>query len=184
MRKLLYFAIAFLLPITNGPTSADPVRTPSPTKLEAPAGWKGAAPRDEIRPVFSFDYKGGPSGDGAFVIAADERDGLHGWWQKSFSITGGKNYRFQAVRKVHDIPIARRSAAVRIVWQDDAGKPVPTDQPAVSGYLKGWKGTAEPEHPTDKECDARGWTEVSDTYRAPMKATQAVVELHLLWAPP
>src|SRR5262249_33047379 len=39
------------------------------------------------------------------------------------------------------------------------------------------------EHPTDKGTDAQGWTEVSDTYRAPAKATRAVVELHLLWAP-
>src|SRR5439155_7819555 len=31
--------------------------------------------------------------------------------------------------------------------------------------------------------DADGWTEVSDTYQAPAKATQAIVELHLLWAP-
>src|SRR5262249_43733117 len=31
--------------------------------------------------------------------------------------------------------------------------------------------------------DAAGWTEVSDTYRAPGKATQAIVELHLQWAP-
>ena len=30
---------------------------------------------------------------------------------------------------------------------------------------------------------ATGWTEVSDTYRAPAKATRAVVELHLMWAP-
>ena len=56
-------------------------------------------------------------------------------------------------------------------------------EPAVTGYLKGWAGTAEAEHPTDKETDGQGWTEVSDTYQAPPLATQAVVELHLQWAP-
>ena len=149
-----------------------------------PTGWQAVSPRDEIRPTFSFDPKGGTSGTGALVIAADGREGLQGWWQKPFPVTGGKHYRFRAVRKVHDIPLARRSAVVRILWQDDAGKPVPTDQPAVSGYLKGWKGTAEPEHPMDKETDANGWTEVSDTLRAPGKATRAVVELHLRWPSP
>jgi predicted amidohydrolase len=35
----------------------------------------------------------------------------------------------------------------------------------------------------DMGTDAAGWTEVAGTYRAPSKATQAVVELHLQWAP-
>jgi predicted amidohydrolase len=149
----------------------------------APPGWQPASPRDEIRPRFSFDAKGGPKGEGSLLITADEREGLHGWWQKSFPVTGGRYYRFQALRKVHDFNQPRRSAVVRILWQDDRGKSVPMDEPAAKGYLKGWTGTAEPEHPTDKETDTNGWTEVSDTYRVPNQATRAVVELHLLWAP-
>jgi len=34
-----------------------------------------------------------------------------------------------------------------------------------------------------KCADAAGWTEISDTYRAPAAAVQAIVELHLQWAP-
>jgi predicted amidohydrolase len=147
-----------------------------------PPGWKPASPRDEIRPDFSFDPKGGPKHDGSLIITADERVGLHGWWQKTLPIVGGRYYHFQALRKVQNVKVPRRSAVVRIVWQDDKGKPVPMSEPAVQGYLKGWAGTAEPEHPTDKETDDQGWTEVSDTYRAPDKATEAVIELHLLWA--
>src|SRR5207245_1979345 len=41
----------------------------------------------------------------------------------------------------------------------------------------------ETEFPTTRPTNAAGWTEVSDTYRAPLKAVQAVVELHLQWAP-
>jgi predicted amidohydrolase len=41
---------------------------------------------------------------------------------------------------------------------------------------------AETEFPTTRGDDGRGWTEVSDTYRAPSRATRAVVELHLRWA--
>src|SRR5439155_2036253 len=31
--------------------------------------------------------------------------------------------------------------------------------------------------------DRQGWTEVSDTYQAPARASQAIIELHLRWAP-
>ncbi len=159
----------------------------TPVGLEAgaqtPPGWQSASPCAEIRPGFSFDPKGGPNRDGSLVIAADEREGLSGWWQKAFPVTGGQYYRFQTRRKVENVRIPRRSVFVRIVWQNDKGKAVPMSQPAVTGYLKGWTGTAEPEYPTDRETDARGWTEVSDIYQAPPQATQAVVELHLQWAP-
>jgi predicted amidohydrolase len=148
-----------------------------------PAGWLTASPRDEIRPNFSFDPNGGPKKDGAFVITHDGREGLHGYFRKTFPVTGGKFYRFHAVRKVENVAVPRRSVVARVLWQDDKGKSVPLGEAAAKGYLVGFKGNAEPEHPTDKATDANGWTEVSDTYLVPPKATRAVVELHLLWAP-
>src|SRR5262249_38645847 len=95
-----------------------------------PAGWEPASPRDEIRPQFSFDAKGGPKGAGCLSITADDREGLHGYWQKTFPITGGRHYRFHAVRQVENVAVPRRSAVVRIVWQDDRAKQVPADAPA------------------------------------------------------
>jgi predicted amidohydrolase len=164
-----------------------PAAPPAPPKpaegAPLPDGWRAAAPRDEISPEFSYDPKGGRDGKGAFVITADAREGQHGWFQKSFAVTGGKHYKFSAVRKVSGVAVPRRSASVRILWQDENGKSVPMSEPAVKGYLKGFTGNAEPEHPTDHATDAKGWTEVSDTYQVPAKATRAVVELHLLWAP-
>ena len=62
---------------------------------QTPPGWQAGSPRAEIRPGFSFDPKGGPNGDGSLVISADEREGLSGWWQKAFPVTGGQYYRFQ-----------------------------------------------------------------------------------------
>jgi predicted amidohydrolase/tetratricopeptide (TPR) repeat protein len=150
----------------------------------APGGWTTAAPREEIRPSFSFDARGGRDGKGAFVIAAGDRDGLDGWWTSTSPVKGGRHYRFHGARKPDGLPLARQNAVVRIVWQDDNGRSVSLDTPAVTGYLKGWKPTAEPEYPTDKQTDAQGWTEVSDTYRVPLKATRAVIELHLQWPPP
>lgn len=151
---------------------------------DAPGGWTTAAPREEIRPKFSYEAAGGRDGKGALVIAADGRGGLDGWWTKTFPVRGGRYFQFQAARKTEGVTLPRQAAVVRIVWQDDRGHSVSLDAPAVTGYLKGWTPTAEPEFPTDKQTDAVGWTEVSDTYRVPSKATHAVVELHLQWAPP
>jgi predicted amidohydrolase len=142
-----------------------------------------AAPRSEIRPEFAFDAEGGPDRQGAMIIQADAREGLDGGWVKTFPISGGHHYRFHALRKVENVALPRRSAVVKINWLDAAGKRVTYDESVVTGYLRGFKPTAEAEHPTDKAVDAQGWTEVSDIYRAPSKAAKAVVELRLLWAP-
>lgn len=148
-----------------------------------PAGWQAAAPRDELRPAFAYDPAGGPKKDGAFVITHDARDGLHGWVQKTFPVEGGKHYRFHAVRKAAGVETPRRSVVARVLWRDDAGRGVPMGEPPAKGYLIGFTGRAEAEHPTDRPARPDGWTEVSDTYQAPPKATRAVVELHLQWAP-
>jgi predicted amidohydrolase len=160
----------FVLPlvITFSVTASASV---SPTN--APAGWETSAPRDEIKPGFSFRSD-------AFVITTDSRPGLHGFWQKTFPVKGGTHYRFSALRKVEDVPSPRRSTPVRILWQDDKGKSVTTDEPVVSTVLPGFTRTAEPEYPADGSV--RGdRMEVAGTYRAPAKATRAVVELHLQW---
>jgi predicted amidohydrolase len=152
--------------------------------LSVPDGWTTSAPRDELRPKFAYDAHGGRDGKGVFVIAAEEREGLDGWWTKTIPVHGGAHYRFYAARKIERVALPRQTAVVRIVWQDDRGRSVPRELPAVAGYLKGWTPTAEPEYPTDKQTDASGWTEVSDTYLAPSRATRATIELHLQWAPP
>jgi predicted amidohydrolase len=149
---------------------------------EAPEGWTTAAPRDEIRPQFAFDSKGGPNGAGCFIIRADQREGLDGCWKKTFPVEGGKYYRFETSYRARGVSVPRRSIVPMIHWQDDRGRQVPLDEPAVTSYLRGARGMAETEFPSPKGTNARGWTELSDTYRAPSKATRAVIELHLQWA--
>jgi predicted amidohydrolase len=148
-----------------------------------PPGWSANAARDEIRPDFAFEPEGGPRQAGSFVIRHDEREGLDGWFQKSFDVTGGGFYRFHAERRLTDVVVPRRSALVRILWQNDEGKLVSADVPQQQVEEIGHVPTAEPEHPTDGATDAHGWTTVSGVYRAPTHATRAVVELHLQWAP-
>src|SRR5215510_5827385 len=143
----------------------------------APDGWRAAAPRDEIRPQFDYRSKGGKDGKGAFLIIADDREGLDGYWVKTFSIAGGRHYRFFALRRVENVAAPSRSVVARILWRDADGKPVKWDKPVPTGYMKDAFYQAEPEYPTDKTTGADGWTEVSEIYLAPSKAAPAVVEL-------
>jgi predicted amidohydrolase len=148
-----------------------------------PDGWQTSAPRDEIRPAFSYIPTGGRDGKGSLVITADRREGLDGRWTKTLPVQGGRTYRFHAAYRSDNVTTPRRSAVARILWQDEKGAPPPNDGPGVSGYLIGWVATAEPEYPGEEETDRNGWTEVSGIYRAPEQATEAVIELSLRWAP-
>src|SRR5262245_51967828 len=148
--------------------------------------WATAAPREEIRPEFQRTETGGKSGHGALTICADEREGLHGWWQKTFSVTAGQHYRFSAWRRTEHIAVPRRSVLARVLWRDDTGKEVQRREGVVTNFSLGVVASAEPEYPRDvleKGASANGWVEVSGVYQAPPGATQARVELHLLWAP-
>ena len=145
--------------------------------------WTAASPREEIRPKFEQTKTGGRSGHGALAINADEREGLHGWWQKTFSITPGQHYRFSAWRSTESIATPRRSVLARVLWRDDAGKEIQRRSGWVTNSSLGPVAPAEPEYPGDSATGKDGWIEMSGIYEAPPGATRAVVELHLLWAP-
>lgn len=169
----LLFALGLSLVASRiGSASTEPVQN----------GWKSASPREEIRPKFSTNARGGLNGEGSLVIQSDAREGLDGYWTKTVPIKGGQYYRFIAWRKLENVLSPRRSAGVRVVWQDASGKSVLTDEPTVTAVLAGLTRTAEPEYPAERG-QRDGWTEVSGIYRAPAKAAQAVIELHLQWAP-
>jgi len=141
-----------------------------------PDGWTTKSPREELKPKFSV------GANGTFVIEHDSREGLDGWFERTIPIQEGKHYRFRAIRKAERVAETRRSALVRIVWQNEAGKQVLA---AADSEMKQARGTptAEPEHPADGATDASGWTTVEGVYQAPPKAVRAIVELHLQWAP-
>ena len=145
--------------------------------------WTTVAPRDEIRPQFQRTETGGKSGHGALAIRADEREGLHGWWQKTFPVTGGRHYRFSAWHRAENIAVPRRSVLARVVWRDDTGKEVPRREGVVTNFSHGVVAPAEPEYPRESSAGNDGWAEMSGVYEAPPGATLARIELHLLWAP-
>jgi predicted amidohydrolase len=162
-----------------------------PALLEAPAlvsegapeGWSTGSPRAEIRPVFSYDAKGGRSGKGAFIIQADDREGLDGHWAKRFSVTGGKYYRFAVQRRVTGAEWPQQNAVPTIQWFDANGKRVIDDRGLIEGFLVGFKAWTPPDYPTDGVPDSAGWTPVTAEHQAPSGAAQALVELHLRWSP-
>ena len=112
MRYLICFAIGLLgiISMANGYEVAET------------DGWRPHSPRDEIRPAFDVLPSGGRAGGSRLVIACDEREGLDGAWVKAFAIQGGQHYRFTAARRLDNVDVPRRSALVRIVWQDDRGQ--------------------------------------------------------------
>src|SRR5688572_2103598 len=123
------------------------------------AGWKGEAPRDEIRPTFSTKPDGGPNKKGSLAIASANVDG-EGYWQKTLPIEGGKFYKFSALRRVENVESPRRSALVRIHWRDENGKRIKRDEVGSEAYTKRAAPDAEPEYPSDRDTDSSGWTEV------------------------
>ncbi|MBL8827357.1 MAG: carbon-nitrogen hydrolase family protein, partial [Planctomycetaceae bacterium] len=174
-----YPAWCFILAILCG--AQTPLRAASPTG--APAGWTVHAPRDEIRPEFAFEANGGPDQHGALVIRADQREGLDGWWSKTFEVTGGKSYRLATLFKTDRVAHPRQSVVAELLWLDAHGKQVTHDEPSRGTYLPGVKPRAETEYPAIGATRPDGWTEIADVYRAPSAAARCVVELHLQWSP-
>ena len=62
-----YFAASVLL-IVATVVAAQEIRNASES-------WQPMAPRDEIKPAFSFQEESGPKGTGVLTIRADNRDG-------------------------------------------------------------------------------------------------------------
>lgn len=146
---------------------------------ELPEGWELKTPRAELAVEGRYD-----DATDTWHLAAPDREGMNGFWEKTFTIEGGKPVRFFALRKAENIDHPRRSCVVRIEWYDAEGGPVRSPHGVNPAYF-GSKtaGKAQPDFPRDKETRADGWTVVEDSYPAPESAARAVVQLHLRWAP-
>jgi predicted amidohydrolase len=156
-------------------------KLPVPPFANLPDNWDIKSPREQLLPKFEFEPKGGFDGTGAFTITAEDREGQHGWYENGFRVKGGQHYRFYAIRKATGVAVPRKSVYARVLWHDLNGKPVPCDPP--EGGPAGSIPTAQPEYPVDEPSKWPGYVVVTGTYRAPTKATIAVIELHLLDAP-
>ena len=179
-RSVRAWFLAFAAPVLGGAVCPEPASAAVPDN--APGGWTTHSPRNEISPRFAYLPEGGPHALGSFLIEADARDGLFGWWETTVPVHGGRYYRFAAKRKAEHVETPRLSAVARVLWRDEKGKPVLHDEPSRGSYREGQRPRAEPEYPVDRETAASGWTEVSGVYRAPKLASKAVIELSGQWA--
>ena len=117
------------------------------------------------------------------MIRQDAREALQGFWTRSFPVVGGRCYAFRVLRKVTGIPYPRSHVLATVAWRNAQGGSVLRDEPSTMSFQTGRKPAAEPEYPPDGPADSRGWTEIAGVYAVPAAATEAVVELHLRWAP-
>ncbi len=140
-----------------------------PIETGAP-GWETTASRDELRPEFFVAAAVGDVPFRELGLRAAGRSAIDGAWVRTFAVSGGQYVRFSAWRKTSKVSSARRSAIVKIRWQNAGGHQV-----------RGEDDWARPEYPRDQRTTTDGWTEVADTYQVPSDATQAQVELRLRW---
>jgi len=145
-------------------------------------GWSLWSPRDEAKPDANVIKTGGHDGKGSLILETGKGEHWIGCWTRTLPVEGGKHYQFSVWKKASAMPTARRSVYVRILWQDDKGNPVLWEEPAKQGYAKGTIPRAEPEYPHVPDSEANQWAHCEETLRAPVKATQAKIELYLQWA--
>ncbi|MFM8476401.1 MAG: carbon-nitrogen hydrolase family protein [Planctomycetaceae bacterium] len=158
-----------------------PTAAPPELLSNAPAGWTTAAPRPEIAPEFQFVPDAGPEGSACLRIRSDNRSGLHGWWQKTIPVRGGRWYQFTVLRRGQHLEVARRSAVPRLFWLDANGQAPLHNHPAQTTYREGEIPRAEPEYPEDGP-ERDGWTSVGGLYHAPPTAEAVRIELSFRWA--
>lgn len=151
------------------------------THAAAPSNWHTWSPREEIAPAFTFNA--GADGKGSWIIETDAREGLMGCWQGEFPVQGGRDYHFSALYQARGVKNESHSIVARVLWRDENGKLVKHGEPTFTSYRPGEAPQAEPEYPQRKSTSAEGWTEMSDTYLVPARATKAIIELYLQWQP-
>lgn len=154
----------------------------SEPKATSTDGWSASGPRQEIRPQLSYVPGAGFNGTGALRIESDGREGLAGFWRKTFPVSGGKNYHFEVLRKATDLESPSHNAFVTIQWVDEHGKRVLDDRPQVSNYLQSFTPWSVDEYPREVSTMVNGWTKFDAIYQAPSPAKSAIIDLHFRWS--
>ncbi len=147
---------------------------------EDPAGWVSTSPRPEIMP--EAWSRGAVGEERTLHMKSDNREGLHGVWEKTFPVEGGRYYQWSCERTLKGEAIPRRSAMVKISWMGGNGGSVSYEGPVTEGYFRNNHTIARPDYPADVEIDReKGVARIAGVYRAPSGATGAKVELHFRW---
>lgn len=147
--------------------------------------WTFESPRPGVLPEHRLEPGVGRRGQLGLVI--ENGPGRHwmGHWETSLPVQGGSYYDFSAWRQLEtksSDPV-RRGVYARVIWQDSQGQPVTWEEPAKAGYAVGTVPRAEPEYPAEHLAEPGAWAQFAGILRAPVKARQARIELHLQWLP-
>lgn len=176
MRDVRYSAVLLFCAVTHAFL---------PAAARSADDWQSVAAREEIKPVFeSYPVD---DDDRELVIAADQREGLNGHWQKSLPIEGGQYYQFSVFRKTDGMEYPRRSAVARVLWRDQNGGKVKHAEPAIDSFRRGIRPQSEPEFPAvvgSGDASKDGWQKIEGVYLSPPDAATAIIELHFRWGPP
>lgn len=143
--------------------------------------WTSHSPRDEIRPEFVSTPATKDNPSGTLTIRADEREGLVGIWQTLLPVSGGNWYRFSAEQLTENVKLPRRTAVVRLIWQDNAGNKAVRDDPTFASYRPGTPPRAEPDFVPAGRMQPNGWEQLDHVYHAPTSASQVLIELNYRW---
>jgi predicted amidohydrolase len=125
-------------------------------------GWRPLSSREEIAPRSWAERD--PQGALLLGLAGRGDDAVDGRWAREVPVVPGKTYGFGAVYCAQGVASPARSVLARLVWLDAAGEAMrPMEYPLVG------------------PASSDGWTPLAGVYRAPDKAAQARLELHLRW---
>lgn len=189
MRSMFWFVAASTILLTIQMDT----RCAYSQSIDLSGEWTSHSAREEIKPIFqverdprSLKIEGGDAKQthsDDFLIKADHREGLAGYWLRETAITGGQWYQFRVDRNTSGMSLPRRSAIARLIWVDQDGKAVLRPAPTYTSYRPGERPRAEPDFPSVISTDA-DWSKLGGVYRAPEDATSLRIELHFRWGEP
>ena len=106
MQRSTFRLVVFIFPVCWTLAAA---QAASADELEL-SGWRPFSPRDEIRPEFAINPRGGPDGKGGLVIRLDDREGLDGFTNP---ITGEdyREWRKGSILCGHNLWVSNRDPA-------------------------------------------------------------------------
>jgi predicted amidohydrolase len=134
----------------------------------APGGWKTYATRTETAPEFRIEPSREESSPPSYRLVLSGRGdpAVDGRWVRTVPVQSGRWYAFRAEYQARRVPAPARSILARLIWLDAKGNRV-----------------EQPEYPlTSLQPLPASWIEVSGRFKAPEKAEQAQLELHMRWA--
>lgn len=125
--------------------------------------WLFQSPRAEIAPAFWIDQEILHEGGATYALAGDNKEYAHGWWTATLPSKPETFYEFTTYFLARNVQETHRSILARLLWLNEAGKVI---------------GQAEYPRTLENGLD---WRIIQQTYRSPVDARQAKLELVYRW---